>query len=75
MPEVADWCAVDVLRVDGELERVALAHADPEMLEKGLEVSRRYPPRADQPTGPANVIRTGRSEFARGGARRAARAA
>ena len=64
VPEVADWCAVDVLRVDGELERVALAHTDPEMLEKGLEVSRRYPPRADQPTGPANVIRTGRSEFA-----------
>ncbi len=28
VPEVADWCAVDVLRVDGELERVALAHAD-----------------------------------------------
>ena len=64
VPEVADWCAVDVLRVDGELERVALAHTDPEMLEKGREVSRRYPPRADQPTGPANVIRTGRSEFA-----------
>ena len=35
VPEVADWCAVDVLRVDGELERVALAHTDPEMLEKG----------------------------------------
>jgi PAS domain S-box-containing protein len=64
VPEVADWCAVDILRVDGELERVALAHTDPELLEKGLEVSRRYPPRADQPTGPANVIRTGRSEFA-----------
>ena len=28
VPEVADWCAVDVLRVDGELERVALAHTD-----------------------------------------------
>ena len=51
VPEVADWCAVDLLRVDGELERVALAHADPEMLEKGLEVSRLYPPRSDQTTG------------------------
>jgi PAS domain S-box-containing protein len=64
VPEVADWCAVVMLRVDGELEQVALAHTDPEMLEKGRELSRLYPPRADQPVGPANVIRTGRSEFA-----------
>ena len=64
VPEVADWCAVDLLRVDGQLERVALAHADPEMLEKGLEVSRLYPPRSDQTTGPAHVVRTGRSDLA-----------
>ena len=64
VPEVADWCAVDLLRVDGELERVALAHADPEMLEKGLEVSRLYPPRSGQSTGPAHVVRSGRSDIA-----------
>src|SRR5215213_5673496 len=49
VPEVADWCAVVVLRADGELEQVALAHTDPEMLEKGRELSRLYPPRAQQP--------------------------
>ncbi|MBN1529020.1 MAG: SpoIIE family protein phosphatase [Thermoleophilaceae bacterium] len=63
VPEVADWCAVDILRIDGEVERVALAHADPEMLEKGVELSRRYPPRSDQNFGAQHVIRTGRSEF------------
>ena len=35
VPEVADWCAVDVLRLDGELERVALAHTDPEHAREG----------------------------------------
>jgi PAS domain S-box-containing protein len=64
VPEIADWCAVYLLGPDGELERAALAHADPEMLEKGMEVSRLYPPRFDQDLGPAHVIRTGRSEYA-----------
>ena len=64
VPEVADWCAVVILRVDGELEQVALAHTDPEMLEKGLELSRMYPPRAHHQAGPASVIRSGKSEFA-----------
>ena len=30
--DLADWCAVDVLGERGELERVAVHHADPEML-------------------------------------------
>ena len=63
VPEIADWCAVDILRVDGQVARVALAHSDPVMLEKGRELSRRYPPRADQLYGPPHVIRTGKSEF------------
>ena len=64
VPEVADWCAVVVLRVDGELEQVALAHTDPEMLERGFELSRMYPPRAHHQVGAASVIRSGKSEFA-----------
>ena len=56
MPEVADWCAVDLLRADGELERVALAHADPEMLEKGARGEPALSPRAGRGTGPAHVV-------------------
>ena len=29
VPQIADWCAVDVLGRDGEIERVAVHHADP----------------------------------------------
>ncbi|HEU0025417.1 MAG TPA: SpoIIE family protein phosphatase, partial [Thermoleophilaceae bacterium] len=63
VPEVADWCAVDVLREDGQLQPVALSHADPKLLKQALELGRRYPPRTDLDMGPANVVRTGRSEL------------
>ena len=33
VPEVADWCAVDLVTDAGELERLVLAHAEPERRE------------------------------------------
>jgi serine phosphatase RsbU (regulator of sigma subunit)/PAS domain-containing protein len=61
VPDLADWCMVDVLGENG-LERVAVAHADPGRAElaaalQGIVVD---------PTGtvgPARVARTGRSEL------------
>jgi PAS domain S-box-containing protein len=63
VPDVADWCVVDLLHPDGEWDRVAIAHADPEMVDGARELSERYPPGRDQAMGPANVIRTGQSEL------------
>jgi PAS domain S-box-containing protein len=62
VPEVADWCAVD-MAVDGEIARVALAHQDPAMIELAEELSSRYPPnpRADQ--GVPAVLRNGRPQL------------
>jgi PAS domain S-box-containing protein len=59
IPEMADWCAVDLLKADGRLERVALTHADPALHDQALELSRRYPPAAGTPGGPHEVIRSG----------------
>jgi PAS domain S-box-containing protein len=59
VPAFADWCGVDIL--DGaELERVALAHREPEKLELGRTLSAEYPPDLDAETGLAAVIRSGR---------------
>ncbi len=44
VPEVADWCAIDLVTETGELERVVLTHAEPNLREHALELSRRYPP-------------------------------
>jgi GAF domain-containing protein len=62
VPTFADWCAIDVVR-DGRLDRVAVAHVDPAKVEFALELQRRYPPDPNAPTGPWNVVRTGRAEL------------
>ncbi|HSJ15650.1 MAG TPA: PAS domain-containing protein, partial [Longimicrobiales bacterium] len=64
VPHVADWCAIDVLE-DGEIRRVAAAHADPEREALATEVAARYPVDPDEPTGVANVLRTGEPELVR----------
>jgi PAS domain S-box-containing protein len=44
VPEIADWCVIDVIEEDGSIRRVALAHADPEKERWAQEIHRRYPP-------------------------------
>jgi PAS domain S-box-containing protein len=63
VPWLADWCAVDMVGADGERERVAIAHVDPEKIALVEEMERRYPQDPDAATGPPNVLRTGRSEI------------
>ena len=62
IPDIADWCAVDVVQEDGAIARLGIAHADPARVELAMEISRRY----DDPTAPysaAHVIKTGTSAF------------
>jgi PAS domain S-box-containing protein len=63
VPEVADWVAVDLATESGGLDRKALAHADPDMREWALEMSKRYPSPPDAPAGVYQVIRTGQAEL------------
>jgi PAS domain S-box-containing protein len=62
VPEVADWCAVDMV-ADGTIDRVALAHQDPAMIELADELRRRYPPDPRSDTGVPAVLRSGRAEL------------
>ncbi|HKB54529.1 MAG TPA: GAF domain-containing protein, partial [Ramlibacter sp.] len=64
VPEFADWCMVDVLGESGTLERVAVAHSDPQREHLARELHRRFPPDAARIAGggPLNVLRTGQSE-------------
>ncbi len=43
VPDFADWCSIEIPREDGEVERVAIAHRDPERLRKVRELRRRFP--------------------------------
>jgi PAS domain S-box-containing protein len=59
VPHIADWCVVHILSATGELERVAVAHPDPDRVRFANEFYERYPPRLEDPRGLGEVVRTG----------------
>lgn len=61
VPDLADWCAVDLFDEGGALQRLGLAHVDPAKLALGREMQRRWPPNLETDTGLAAVLRDGRS--------------
>ena len=63
VPRLADWCAVDMVGPDGEIERLAVAHEDPAKVQWAYELQKRYPPNPDDLHGVAYVLRTGEPEF------------
>lgn len=63
VPQLADWCAVDVLEEDGSTHRLAVEHGDPAKVEWAHELQRRYPPDLSASQGLPGVLRSGRSEF------------
>jgi PAS domain S-box-containing protein len=63
VPQIADWCAVDLLGESGEIERVAVHHADPGKLALAQRLDQAYRPAADEPAGVPEVIRTGQAQI------------
>jgi PAS domain S-box-containing protein len=61
VPDMADWCGVEILGPDGQLAQLAVAHVDP--AKRGLveEWRRRWPPAAG--STPYRVVRTGKPEL------------
>jgi signal transduction histidine kinase/CHASE3 domain sensor protein len=64
VPEMGDWCVVDVADAEGRLQRLAIQHADPSKVAAVRRLSELYPEERDQPYGPGKVFRTGRAEVA-----------
>jgi PAS domain S-box-containing protein len=58
VPRIADWCAVHAIAADGSLERVVVAHKDPEKVDLAARLEK-YP--KPGPTSVQEVVRTGRS--------------
>jgi signal transduction histidine kinase/CheY-like chemotaxis protein len=59
----ADWCAIDILDQDGNLKRVALAHADPGKVQLAYDFHHRYPADPRQASGPWKVLRSAQAEM------------
>jgi PAS domain S-box-containing protein len=67
VPDLADWCSVEIVEEDGagnrSLRQLAVAHIDPAKVEWARRLRERYPSRLEDPQGVANVIRTGEPEL------------
>jgi len=63
VPELADYCVVDLAPGDGNLERLAVAHINPERVAWVRQIQEKYPPQLDPDRGLGKVLRTGQSEF------------
>lgn len=63
VPQLADWCSVDLIESDQSLRPVTIAHVDPAKVELAHELQRRYPPNWEDPGDMPPVLRTGRSEL------------
>jgi GAF domain-containing protein len=59
VPTLADWCALDLLDAAGELQRVALVHADAEKRRLADALHERYPPLQGADQGLFAVLRSG----------------
>lgn len=62
VPRFADWCTVDLV-VDGHIERLAVAHPDPEKLRVLRDVDIGLRPGTVDESGIAAVIRSGEPQF------------
>jgi signal transduction histidine kinase len=59
LPTLADYCLIDIVANDGQLQRVAMAHTDSAKEALLYELERRYP-RGDLATQPAQIaVQTG----------------
>ncbi len=63
VPHIADWCAIDIVAPNGDLQRLALAHVDPAKERLVAEIEERYPSERDPDRGALKVLRTRRSEL------------
>lgn len=62
VPEIADWCAVDLCDPAGGFQRVAVAHPDPAKISLA-ERLQAYEPADPEGSAPERVVRTGASEL------------
>jgi len=63
VPQIADWCAVDMFDPDGTLERLAVVHADPDKVELARGLGRRYSMALDAGSGVSHVLGGGLPEL------------
>ncbi len=63
IPNLADWCSVEILQEDGTTKRIALIHRDPSKIKFLEEYERKYPIKPGTESSIQKVIRTNEAQF------------
>jgi PAS domain S-box-containing protein len=63
VPDIADWCAIDIIRENGLVERLAVAHVDRRKVRLAHELHDNYPPDLSARQGVGHALRTGESQL------------
>lgn len=64
VPEIADWCTIEILDDEGKLQTVEVAHKDPKKVAWAKEIQAQQGERdLNEPTGVSKVLRTGEYEY------------
>jgi len=60
---LGDWCSLDLLAEDGSIQRVAMAHSNPDLLKRIQDYRSRRPGSVDPRFPVARVIQTGEAVY------------
>jgi signal transduction histidine kinase len=63
VPHICDWCSIDILDKDGELQQVAVAHTNPQKVRWAKQYRKKNPPEMTARNSIGRVIKTGKSEL------------
>ncbi len=63
VPELADWCGVNMPDRSGAIRQVAVVHSDPAKVEFARKLAQQYPTHTSDDSGSAQVLRDGRPQL------------
>src|SRR2546421_2437551 len=63
VPRLADWCVIDLVDRQGQIQLLDIAHIDPDKVQWAKQLRGLYPIDPQAPIGAPHIIRTGNSEL------------
>jgi PAS domain S-box-containing protein len=63
IPDLADWCSVDMVQDDGTLRHLAVAHVNRSKVSLAWDLREKYPPILNADRGVGHVLETGKPEL------------
>jgi signal transduction histidine kinase len=63
VPQLADWCSIDLIEADGSIQPLILVHTNPAKAEFAQALRQRHPVNSKALFGLADVLRTGKAEL------------